>query len=81
MDIFLQYYGLDWLSMVMGFAGAWLVTEKNKYGFILTIISVTLALIVALMAQQFGFVFANVITIGIATRGFMKWKAEPPATG
>jgi nicotinamide riboside transporter PnuC len=74
MEILLQYYGLDWLSMILGFTGAWMITEKRPIGFLFTILSVLFALATALMANQYGFVIANIISIGIAGRGYYKWK-------
>lgn len=76
MDFLFQYYGLDWLSMMCGFAGAWLITEKKKVGFIFTLGSLFLAFVTALLAQQYGFVTANIISAGIAVRGFHKWTKE-----
>ena len=73
MDFLLQYYGMDWASMILGFAGAWMITEKNAAGFLFSIVSVVLALMTALMANQYGFIVANVISIIIAARGYYKW--------
>ena len=76
MDVLLQYYGLDWLSMLSGFLGAWLITERKRTGFLFMIASVLMALATALMAEQYGFVVANMINIMISIRGFIKWRAE-----
>ena len=61
--------------MLIGFYGTWLITEQNRFGFLLIIISVILAGITAVIANQFGFVLANIINASIALRGFFKWKA------
>ncbi len=69
-----MYYGLDWLSMLIGFAGGWLVTSHNRWGFLLVILSTLFAAVTAVMASQYGFILANIINILIATRGFVAWK-------
>ena len=73
MDFLFQYYGLDWASMILGFTGAWMITEKNANGFLFSILSVIFALMTALMANQYGFIVANVISMVIAGRGYYKW--------
>lgn len=74
LNSFQTYYGLDWASMLLGFYGTWLVTEKNRMGFLFLIVSVSLAAITAIIANQFGFVAANMINAFIAVRGYIKWK-------
>ncbi len=69
-----MYYGLDWLSMLIGFAGGWLVTSQNRWGFLLVILSTIFAAATAIMASQYGFILANIINILISTRGFIAWK-------
>lgn len=73
------YYGADWLAMLFGFAGAWLVTNKNKYGFLLTIVSLVFAITTAVIAEQFGFIMANTINMAIAVRGFVHWRRDEKA--
>lgn len=79
-----NYYGLDWVCMAMGFYGGWLITNKNHYGFVFTMLSMFIAMIVAIMAGQYGFIFANLINIFIAIRGLTLWtreaQTESPAT-
>lgn len=71
---FYTYYGLDWLSMFLGFYGTWLITEQNRIGFLFLVVSVFLAGITAIIAGQFGFIVANIINAFIAIRGYFKWK-------
>ena len=72
-ESFSTYYGADWAAMIFGFTGAWLVTNKNKYGFLLSIVSLCFAVTTAIIAGQFGFIAANIINMGIAIRGFVHW--------
>ena len=68
-----QYYGLDWVSVVFGLIGLYLVTEKNRIGFLFTVISVVLAAVVAMYAGAYGFILANIVTAILAIRGYIKW--------
>ncbi len=71
-----QYYCLDWICMITGFYGGWLITNKNSYGFVFTMLSMFIAMVVAIMASQYGFIFANLINIFIAARGLSLWTRE-----
>jgi nicotinamide riboside transporter PnuC len=73
MELFLAYYGLDWLSSFLGLFGLYLVSEKRAIGFVFTALSVVLAAAVALMAAQYGFLVANTVTFVLAVRGYVKW--------
>lgn len=75
-DSFFIYYGADWASMITGFAAAWMITSKNRWGFVLMIISLILAVVTAVIAHQYGFIVANIINIGIAIRGWVLWSNE-----
>lgn len=70
------YYGADWLSMLTGFTGSWMVTSRNHWGFLFMIASMLLAGVTAVIASQYGFIFANIISIGIAIRGFVTWRPK-----
>jgi hypothetical protein len=74
--LFGTYYGLDWLSMVLGFYGAWAIGDRKPVGFIITGVSVVLAMIVAIIASQYGFIVANMISLAIAMRNWRRWKAD-----
>lgn len=74
-DLF-NYYGLDWLSMLFGFYGLWLLGKKKKISFLFTATGMALALFVALIANQYGFVVANSIMIIIALRNYRLWYLE-----
>ncbi len=73
MEFLTTYYGLDWFSAITGLVGLYLVTEKNRIGFVLTAFSVVLAATVAIMAGQYGFLLANAITLVLTLRGFYRW--------
>lgn len=71
-----NYYGLDWLSMLFGFYGMWLLGKKRKVSFLFTATSMALALSVAFLASQYGFIVANIIMITISLRNYRMWYLE-----
>lgn len=75
MELF-NYYGLDWLSMMFGFYGLWLLGKKRKISFLFTATGMVLALAVAIIANQYGFVVANSVMIVIALRNYRLWYLE-----
>ncbi len=74
-DLF-NYYGLDWLSMLFGFWGMWLLGKRHKAGFIFTGLGMISALVVALLASQYGFMVANLIMIILSARNYILWSME-----
>ncbi|HNQ92785.1 MAG TPA: nicotinamide mononucleotide transporter [Alphaproteobacteria bacterium] len=78
-DIF-AYYGLDWLTMVFGLSGGYLVANQNPVGFVVNFVASICALIVAIMSSQYGFIVANIFFMGIAMKGYWGWSkpAEQP---
>jgi len=74
----LQYYGLDWLSMTTGLTGSFMISNRDKRGFILSGMSCICGLSVAILSGQTGFIAYNAILISIMCRGFLNWdKAQP----
>ena len=74
--LFGTYYGLDWASMGLGFAGAWTIGNRRSIGHVLTAASVILACATAIIAGQYGFITANLISLVIHLRIWRKWRAE-----
>lgn len=58
--------------MIIGFIGMYFLSEGNTYGFLIIFVSVLLAFIVAIMANQYGFIIANLVNMAFALRGFFK---------
>lgn len=71
-DIFMQFYGLDWLSMFIGFIGMYLLSNGSRIGFLVIFLSLIFAFIVAVIAQQYGFLVANAVNMFFALRGYFK---------
>jgi len=77
MELFTAYYGLDWLASLVGLLGLYLLTEKIRVGFLLTAVSVIVASVVSVVADQYGFLLSNIVTFGLALRGYQRWNREP----
>ncbi|MBN8522072.1 MAG: nicotinamide mononucleotide transporter [Alphaproteobacteria bacterium] len=70
------YYGLDWLTLLLGVSGLYLVTKKKKIGFLVSICSCCCGLFVAIVSKQYGFIVHNLVLISIMLRGYFIWKYE-----
>lgn len=73
LNSFSIYYGLDWLALVAGVYGSYLMTNRNRIGFLMTGIGCLSGFAVALISGQFGFVAYNLILMGMMVRGFLLW--------
>lgn len=69
----LAYYGIDWLSVILGLYGSYLVSERNKFGFVLVAVSALCATWVCLVAGTYAFLASNIPAVLINMRGFLKW--------
>ncbi len=76
---FSTYYGADWLSLIAGFAGTYLLTRKNPWGFVLMSIGMAFAMMTAIIANQYGFIVANIVQIFMLMKAFKVWKPEERA--
>jgi hypothetical protein len=66
------YYGLDWLTMLIGTSASYLFSShKLRTGFILGIIACSCALVVAYLSHQTGFIVYNALLISINIRGLI----------
>ena len=72
-----QFYGLDWATMVFGLTGAYLLTARNKMGFVFNLVACVCALSVAVISGQVGFIVYNLVFIGLMLRGFLNWNNAP----
>lgn len=77
LDAFLQsfavYYGLDWVALMAGVYGSYLMTNRNRLGFLMTGIGCVSGFAVAMISGQFGFVVYNAILMVLMVRGFLLW--------
>jgi len=67
------YYGLDWIALITGISGSYLITNRNRWGFFISGAGCIAGFTVAFMAGQFGFVAYNIIIVAMMVRGFLLW--------
>ena len=65
-----SYYGLDWLALILGVSGSYMITDMNRFGFLLSGLACLCGFAVALMSLQFGYVVYNILLAVVAVRGF-----------
>ena len=70
---YLQYYGVDWLAMVLTFVAIWQIGNKNKVGFMLMMCGNTSWVIVGVFTESVAMVIANIIFFSMNIRAFLKW--------
>lgn len=71
------YYGLDWMALMAGVGGTWLLTQKKPVGFLLGAVSCCCGLGVAVLSMQYGFIVYNLILMTLMAKGFWDWRAIP----
>ncbi len=76
LDGLYTYYGLDYISFILGLLGIIYITKKMPIGFLFTAISVLFAAIVSLIASQYGFIMANTLSFILLIRGYITWNKE-----
>jgi len=72
MDIF-QYYGSDWLAVVLTFLATWQLGSKKRVGFI-TMMSANLGwMTVGYLTGSLAMIIANAVIFGMNLRAFVRW--------
>ena len=81
MDYF-QYYGIDWIAMVLTFLAIWQIGNKNKIGFVLMMCGNTSWVAVGYLTGSVAMIIANIIFFSINLRAIIKWsKSEQKTKG
>jgi nicotinamide riboside transporter PnuC len=81
MDVYLKYYGLDWLAMAASLFAVYLIGNKNRIGFISYILANALWIYLGVFKMQsFGISVGNVFFLMMNLRGFLKWKKDKSNT-
>ena len=75
-ESFTLYYGLDWLAMLCGLFGTYLISKKSKWAFVVWICAATCGFTVASISSQFGFLVYNGIAIWMYMRSLSAWKRD-----
>jgi hypothetical protein len=73
-EIIYQYYGIDIIAALITFTGIYLLGDKNRYGFIVTLIGNIIWLFFGVMTSSIGILIANIGFALLNVRGYIKWK-------
>ncbi len=75
MDVFLKYYGLDWLAMTSSLFAVYLIGNKNRIGFLSYVLANALWIYLGVFKMQsFGISIGNIFFLIMNLRGYLKWK-------
>ena len=72
----MQYYGIDWLAMVCGLTGVYLLGNKNKIGFLLFMGASLSWVTFGVLTGSFPIVIGSSIFFFMHLRGFNNWTRE-----
>jgi hypothetical protein len=72
MDYF-QYYGIDWIAMLLTFLAIWQIGNKNITGFIVMICGNFSWVIIGYFTDSLAMIIANIILIFMNVRAIIKW--------
>lgn len=67
---------MDFVAGFFELCGAWLVGNKNKWGFFLLLIGCLLWIVVVLQTHVYGLLVVVVPALGINIRNYLKWNKE-----
>ncbi|MBU6234356.1 MAG: hypothetical protein KGQ41_00795 [Alphaproteobacteria bacterium] len=71
--LFGTYYGLDWLTLMIGLTSSYMVSGgRLKAGFTIGILSCAGGMTLAYMSAQQGFIVYNGLLIGMNIRGILR---------
>jgi hypothetical protein len=71
-----EYFGLDWLAMIMTFSAIYLLGNQSRSGFLVMMVGNLCWSAIGVWAHSYGMVIANLGFFSMNVRGFIKW--APP---
>ncbi len=69
----LNYFGVDWLAMLLTLCAIYLLGEKSRPGFLVMICGNTCWIVVGYLSSSLAMMIANVIFLAMYFRGFLRW--------
>lgn len=71
-----EYYGIDWVAMVLTVVAIYLLGNKHWTGFIFMIGGNLCWIVLGALSDSIALMVANTIFIGMNLRGIWKWHHE-----
>ena len=72
----IQYYGLDWIAMLITCIAIVKIGNRNKDGFLLMMSGNTTWVIVGIFADSMAMILANDVFFSMNLRAIIKWSKE-----
>ena len=72
----LQFYGVDWLAMLLTFIAIWKIGNKEKSGFVLMIVGNVCWMVLGVQTSSLAMFLANLIFMLLNLRAIIKWNEE-----
>lgn len=74
-----QYYGLDWVAMVLTFSAIYLLGSKRRAGFVIMGTGNLFWSAIGIWAGSYAMVIANLGFLAMNARGYWKWQRNEAA--
>jgi hypothetical protein len=71
-----QYYGIDWLAMILTFLAIWLIGDRNKAGFFIMIGGNSCWVIVGIYTHSLALIVANLLFVCLNIRAVINWSKK-----
>lgn len=68
-----QYYGIDWLAMVLTFVAIWLIGDRNKAGFYIMMGGNTCWIGLGILTHSLALIVANLLFVSLNIRAIINW--------
>jgi hypothetical protein len=68
-----QYFGLDWLGMILTFAAIYLLGNKSRSGFVVMMLGNLCWALIGGWANSYAMVAANLAFFAMNARGYIRW--------
>lgn len=73
----LEYFGIDWVAMVLTVVAIYLLGNKHWAGFAMMIGGNLCWIVLGLLSDSIALMVANAVFIGMNVRGIRRWRASP----
>ncbi len=77
----MQYYGIDWFATACGLTAVYLLSNKNKLGFLIFMMASASWVTFGLIVGSWAIVFGSTIFFFMHLRGFIKWRRDEKESG
>ena len=71
----LNYFGVDWLAMVLTLSAIYLLGDKSRSRFLVMICGNTCWIAVGYLSSSLAMTIANVVFLAMNFRGFLRWSS------